>query len=61
MATPQWVLLQRRIEPSQKSSESKYDKNTRIRQREAVRSALRKGFLKHLDRNMILQVSELKL
>ena len=60
MATPQWVLLQRRIEPTQKSLETQYEKNARKRQKEAVRSAKRRGFLKHLDQQMILEVSEYK-
>ena len=59
MATPQWVLLQRRIEPTQKSLESRYERNARKRQKEAVRSAVRRGFLKHLDQHMILEVSKI--
>lgn len=53
MATPQWILMQHRLEPSRKSMESQYEINTKKRQREAVRSAIKKGVLKVLDQTLL--------
>ena len=53
MATPQWILVQRRLEPTKKPSESQFERNTRRRQKEAVKSALKKGVIRTLDENLI--------
>lgn len=55
MATPQWLLVHKRLVPSPKDSEDQFVRNTRRRHKLAVESALRKGFLKTLDADLILQ------
>ena len=57
MATPQWILMQHRLEPSRKTVESQYEINTKKRQREAVRSAIKKGVLKVLDQAFLEDTS----
>ena len=51
----QWVPLQRQLVPRAKDAAEAYRRNARSRQREAVRSALRRGHLKTLDRDLILE------
>ena len=58
MATPQWVLVQRRLQLKEKSVESQFERNALRRQREAVRSAMRKGFLKILNQKLILKTAK---
>lgn len=53
MATPQWILVQQRLEPTQKSLESQFEINSKRRQREAVRSAIKRGVLKMLDQALL--------
>ena len=55
-AARQWVPLQRQLVPATLDKEGEaYSRNMRRRRREAIRNALRKGFLKTLDRDLILQ------
>ena len=58
MATPQWVLVQRHLQLKEKSVESQFERNALRRQREAVRSAMRKGFLKILNQKLILKTAK---
>ena len=55
MATPQWVLVQKRLEPREKTAESVFERNSRKRQNDAVKYAIKKGFLKSLDQKIILE------
>ena len=55
MATPQWVLVQKRLEPREKTAESLFEKNSRKRQNDAVKYAIKKGFLKSLDQKILLE------
>ena len=51
----QWIPLQRQLVPTSKDAAEAYRRNVRRRQKEAIQSALSKGYLKTLDRDMILQ------
>lgn len=51
----QWVPLQRQLVPMTKDGPEVYRRNVRRRQKEAIRNALSKGYLKTLDRDLILQ------
>ena len=55
-AMRQWVPLQRQLVPAAlEKEEEAYSRNVRRRQREAMQDALRKGFMKTLDQDLILQ------
>ena len=53
MATPQWVLLQRRLMPQEKVMVSQFSINAEKRLRDAVMAAKKKGFLRALDEELI--------
>ena len=58
-ATPrQWVPLQKQLLPQPKGAEREagalYQHHARRRQREALEEALKKGYLRQLDRDLIL-------
>ena len=51
----QWVSMQRQLMPATRDDVGEaYQRNVRRRQREAVQNALRKGYLKTLDQDLIL-------
>ena len=51
-----WVSVQRQLMPAAREIAGEaYNRNVRRRQREAVQNALSKGFLRTLDRYLILQ------
>ena len=59
MAAVQWIAdVQKRLVPQEKEATSRYEKNLQRRYREAVREAIKKGYLKLLDRELILQLQE---
>lgn len=51
----QWIPLQKQLVPKVKGAASQYQINARRRHREAIESALRKGYLKLLDEDLILE------
>lgn len=51
----QWIPLQQQLVPSPKDATSAYRRNVQRRQKEAIQRALSKGYLKILDRNLILE------
>lgn len=51
----QWIPLQRQLLPSTKDATEVYRRNVRKRQKEAIQNALSRGYLKTLDRDMILE------
>lgn len=51
----QWIQLQRQLVPTTKDAAEVYRRNVRRRQKEAIKNALSKGYLKTLDRELILQ------
>ena len=50
----QWIPLQKQLQPRVKDTGSQYQRNARRRHKEAVENALKKGYLKCLDRELIL-------
>lgn len=53
-AQRQWIPLQKKLQPKAKDTGSQYQRNVRRRHKEAVENALKKGYLKCLDRELIL-------
>lgn len=53
-AQRQWIPLQKKLQPKAKDPGSQYQRNVRRRHKEAVENALKKGYLKCLDRELIL-------
>ena len=51
----QLVPLQRRVVPTAKYTDEMYRRSVRRRQTEAIQNALKKGYLKTLNRDMILE------
>ena len=51
----QWIPLQRQLVPTTKDATDVYRRNVRKRQKEAIQNALSRGYLKTLDRELILE------
>ena len=51
----QWIPLQKQLVPKTKQPGSAYQRNLLRRHREAIRTALTRGFLKLLDQKLILE------
>ena len=54
MATSQWIPLQKQLVPKAKDLASQYQRNARRRHKEAIENALKKGYLRFLDAELIL-------
>ena len=50
----QWIPLQKQLQPGARDPANLYQRNARRRRKEAIEKALKKGYLKCLDRELIL-------
>ena len=50
----QWIPLQRQLVPATKDATEAYRRHARRRQKEAIQNALNKGYLKTLDKDLVL-------
>ena len=54
-AVRKWIPLQQQLVPRAKDATSVYSRNVRRRQKEAIRQALEKGYLKILSTSLVLE------
>ena len=54
MADAQWIALKKKLEPGKNEAESSYERNVNQRHRNIVENALKSGYLKVLDEELIL-------
>ena len=50
----QWIPLQKQLQPGARDPANLYQRNARMRHKEAIEKALKKGYLKCLDKELIL-------